>query len=241
MNLSFANVVALSRALLSLSAVSLLLSCATPQTPAVATSDIFDLTEEQRLSRFPKVQKIGVVDLSGSQIKTRPFSGAKDEKEYLATGGALLVKHLKAPIEAYAPEILVTPEAAILRGLQASVRQSGRLITAESEETEFIIDGEQVKINGPHIIRNQGEAKISLVAGAAKKLETATPKVAPKKTTVPAQVITRPQPSPTSEVVAAPKKSVVKQAAKPATKPVVKSAAPVDRKELLNLMREPSE
>ena len=172
------------------------------------------MSERARRSHFPKVQNIGVVELSGSRIQARPFKKANDEQEYLATGGALLVKRLESPIYAQASEILVTPEAAEVLG-KSVVKKDGRLIIGESDETKIVIDGTQVKVEGPHSIREISSGVTKSVVSAPK------PEVAPVKV--------KAEPAP--KVVAAPKaaKPEVKKVVKATPPPVVPAAAPIKK------------
>ncbi|WP_133797332.1 hypothetical protein [Prosthecobacter fusiformis] len=286
-----ADVVALSRAVLCAAVVASVVSCAGPQKVTEADAALFDLPLAERKARFPQVQNVGVVELSGARMKTRAFKGAADEKEYLATGGALLVKKVDPPILAQAPEILVTPDAAILKGRQAMVKHEGRLITGGADSTEIVIDGTQVNIEGPHSIRNLTTGKTILIGAVQPPVEKPAPQTPPAQPEVkiePKPVVkavaaapevksvskpeakskskpqskpvavtpekTKPAPAATpaptpvakppvvrSAPVVAVSKPVSKPAATPPAKPVSKPAPQVDRKELLNLMREPSE
>jgi len=118
MNFHFVDAVALTRAGLSFATLSLMLSCSSPKSVERADESVFTLSAAERKDRFSQSQNIGVVELSGARVKARPYDGARDETEYLATGGALLVKKVEPPIQASAPEILVTPEAATAEGRQ---------------------------------------------------------------------------------------------------------------------------
>lgn len=273
MNRFSVEVVSVSRTVFG-AGLLLLASCASPAGKvSVAEPGVFDLSPAELRARYPQVQKIGVVELSGSRIKARAFPGGTNEVEYLASGGAMLVKQLQSPIQAHAPEILVTPEAAVLKGRQAIVRQDGRVITGEGDGTRITIDGAQVKIEGPHSIRNLATGKVSLMAGAqgaaaeeaapdkpaepeieaAPKVKTLPKRVKKTEALAPAVMSPKPRPSPAPVVAvaptpkspapakSAPPKAAVKPAAKPTPKPAVKPAPKADRKELLNLMREPSE
>jgi hypothetical protein len=246
MNYHFADAMALSRAVLSFTTLSLVLSCSSPKNTAPPDATVFNLSEAERRSRFPQSQNIGVVELSGARVKARPYSRAKDEKEFLATGGALLVKKVDPPILASAPEILVTPDAAILSGRQAMVRDGDRLLLAEGDETEFVIDGVAVKISGPYLTRNVKTGKTALIASAPATKVASASKPAKKQPQVSKPVVTAPKP-PLETPRPVPAPPVVKAKPKPAARPApVPVAAPVpaptvDRKELLNLMREPTE
>lgn len=260
MNFLSVDIVVLSRAVLGVSALSLMMACSSKEVKMTGP-EVFSLSASQQKSRFPQVQNIGVVELSGARIKTRAFEGAADEKEYLATGGAMLLKRVESPIQAHAPEILVTPDAAILRGRQAMVKQGDRLITAGGDDTQFTIDGVDINIQGPHIIRNMTTGKVSFLGGAMAPVEA--PKVVPAKPQpvvaarppVKKPAIAMTSPAPPKKVAAVPPKVTaparpapapkpqVAPVVKPAPKPVAAPApAPeVNRKELLNLMREPAE
>ncbi|MES2736957.1 MAG: hypothetical protein V4672_11600 [Verrucomicrobiota bacterium] len=258
MNFSSVDVVALSRAVLAAAAASVVVACTAPQASSVPDAEVFQLSEAQMRARFPKVQNIGVVELSGAKIKSRPASSGAADLEYLASGGAMLVKKVESPIFAQAPEILVTPEAAILRGSQAMVKHNGRLITSEGDSTKITIDGTQVKVDGPHIIRDLASGKTTLMGGAT------APVAAPPQQTPAVATVTKPAPKPVEKPVVRPappaavKPSVPAVAAvskpvaakpkprpapapKVVAKPAAKPAPQVDRKELLNLMRAPSE
>lgn len=273
MNFNPADFVTLRRVIFGAAVLVMTVSCAGPQGATQASSpETFDLSDSERKQRFPQVKNIGVVELSGARIKARPHGNSTDE-EYVATGGALLIKKVQSPIYAQAPEIIVTPDVAILRGRQALVRQDDRLISGEGDETEITIDGTQVKIQGPHYIRNTKTGRSQLI-GRVAQAPTLTPtapvqaapepeivqappvapepaviKVAPKKATPKAKAATvaaAPAPKKPSPVAqpAAPKPAPVAVKSAPAPKsaptPTPKPAAP-DRKELLNLMRDPTE
>jgi hypothetical protein len=259
MNFSSVDVVALSRAVLAAAAASVVVACTAPQASSGPDAEVFQLSETQMRARFPKVQNIGVVELSGAKIKSRPASSGTADLEYLASGGAMLVKKLESPILAQAPEILVTPEAAILQGSQAMVKHNGRLITSEGDSTKITIDGTQVKVNGPHIIRDLASGKTTLMGGATASVveppqesavaTAAVAKTAPQPVEKP---VVRPAPpvavKPSAPAVAAVSKPVTAKpkprpapAPKVVAKPTAKPAPQVDRKELLNLMRAPTE
>lgn len=260
MNFSSVDVVALSRAVLAAAAASVVVACTAPQASSGPDAGVFQLSEAQMRARFPKVQNIGVVELSGAKIKSRPASSGTADLEYLASGGAMLVKKVESPILAQAPEILVTPEAAILQGSQAMVKHNGRLITSEGASTKITIDGTQVKVDGPHIIRDLASGKTTLMGGATAPTSEAPQE--PVAATVAA--VTKPEPQPVEKPVvrpappatikpSAPAVATVSKpvAAKPkprpapapkvVAKPTAKPAPQVDRKELLNLMRAPTE
>jgi len=228
MNFLFADIGALSRASLGLACL-VLAACSTGT--QVADPEVFELTEGALRKRFPKMQKIGVVELSGARIKDRAFSEDSGEREYLATGGALLIKRTESPILAQAPEILVTPEAAVLRGKQAMVKRNGQLIRGEDDETEFVIDGTQVKIQGPHSILTP-ETGNRKSASVAEEPRPESKRVSAKKE----ERSTKPA---INQVVKPSAKPTLSPAIKPS--PSIKPAPKIDRKELLNLMREPSE
>ncbi|HEY1085019.1 MAG TPA: hypothetical protein VGE29_22340 [Prosthecobacter sp.] len=270
-------VVARSRAVVGALALSLwAVSCAAPKSGGAGDRAVFDLSETQRRSRFPKVQNIGVVELSAARIAVRPHGKAKDEQAYAASGGAYLVKKVDSPILATAPEILVTPDSAILKGPQARVLKNGQVYIAETVDSVITIDGTQVNVSGPHRIESletwkkqpvlvappappapapaviQASAQpVAATASRTKKTPevkaAATPAVvAEKEKNVPV----KPAPQPVKTVAApvvkkAPAKPVVasKPAQKPAPapKPAARPVEKVDRKELLNLMRAPSD
>lgn len=251
MNFYFVDVVTMFRVALAVCSASFIAACSAPQTSAVADPEVFNWNESQLRSRFPKVQNIGVVQLSGRNLKAR--KSEVGDLEYLASGGAWLLKKVQPPILAQAPEIKVTPDAAILRGSQAMVKHDGRLITSESASTEITIDGVQVKVDGPHLIRDLSTGKITPMAGAtapvAVPAEAVETKVvnkpiskAPEKPLV--RSVTKPLDAVKVPVATTVSKTVPQKANKrqPSnSQPAVKSTPPVDRKELLNLMREPTE
>lgn len=261
MNFLSVDIVAFSRAVLGVSALSLMIACTSSKNVEPTGPEVFSLSESHRKSRFPQVQNIGVVELAGARIKSRAYDGAADEKEYLATGGAMLLKRVESPIQAHAPEILVTPDAAILRGRQAMIKQGDRLITAGGDDTQFTIDGVEIKIQGPHIVRQMKTGKVSLLGGAEAPAEA--PKAVPAKPKpavaarppVKKPTIAMVSPAPAPKVAAAPPKVTapakpsaipapkpqVTPTAKPAAQPATAPAPEVNRKELLNLMREPTE
>ncbi|MEN3942138.1 hypothetical protein WJU23_12650 [Prosthecobacter sp. SYSU 5D2] len=246
MNFHFVDAVALRRAGLSFVTMSLMLSCSSSKSVERADESVFTLSAAERKGRFSQSQNIGVVELSGARIKARPYDKAKDETEYLATGGAMLVKRVEPPILASASEILVTPEAAILSGRQAMVKDGNRLILAEGDETEFVIDGVEVKISGPHLIRDVKTGKVSLKSRAPAASVAVAPAL-PKKAAPGKSMAAAPAASLEAKKAPVPSPAAVAQKpvaqSKPKPKPVTlpKSEPAVDRKELLNLMREPSE
>ena len=217
MTFQFVDAVAFSRAVFYSSLLSLA-ACSSPTLTMPEPGqepEAFSMSERARRSHFPKVQNIGVVELSGSRIQARPFKKANDEQEYLATGGALLVKRLESPIYAQAPEILVTPDAAEVLG-KSVVKKDGRLIIGESDETKIVIDGTQVKVEGPHSIRE-------ISSGVTKSVVSA-----PKPEEAPVKVKAEPAP----KVVAAPKPSAkpeVKKVVKATPPPAVPAAAPIKK------------
>ena len=268
MNFSFADFGVLSRTMLGLTALAM---AACTSSPYVSDSKVFDASPSVKRARFPKVQKIGVVELSGARITSRAYQGSADQLEYIASGGALLEKRMDSPIWAQAEEILVTPDAAILKGRQAMVKKAGQLYKAEAESTEFVIDGTQVKVEGPHSIQDLGSEETKMVGVAAplpapsvpeKPAKTEVKKAPPskpiaEKPTVkpaPAPVVatkpketkpgpqTKPEQKPTLSATPKPKPPAA-SAPKPTTptKPAAKPEPKVNRQELLNLMREPSE
>lgn len=264
---------------LAMVAASALMSCTSSSSRSASQGldpDVFALSDQARRSRFPQSQRIGVVELSGRRVQERAFKGSADEKEYLATGGAFLVKRLDRPVYASGDQILVTPEAATIRGPRAMVQQAdGRIWVADTVDSQIIIDGTQIRAEGPHRIETAASLKASLAAPApapvvAPAAQAPAPVVAVKKEvekTAPVAPAPAPKPAPAKVAVAAPKlqaqaalpKSVNAAPAKPkskpkpaatataarapsASKPAAAAPAPkVDRKELLNLMRDPTE
>lgn len=262
---------------LAMVAASALMSCTSSSSRSASQGldpDVFALSDQARRSRFPQSQRIGVVELSGRRVQERAFKGSADEKEYVATGGAFLVKRLDRPVYASGDQILVTPEAATIRGPRAMVQQAdGRIWVADTVDSQIIIDGTQIRAEGPHRIETAASLKASLAAPApvaAPAAQAPAPVVAVKKEvekTAPVVQAPPPKPAPAKVAVAAPKPQAqttpvtpVKAApAKPkskpkpaatatasrapaASKPAAAAPAPkVDRKELLNLMRDPTE
>lgn len=254
MNFPFANIVPFSRVVMASSALVLTVSCAGPKNTAETDLSLFNLSDSQRAARFSQMQRIGVVELLGSRIKTRAFEKDTTENEYVATGGAMLVKRISSPIMAQAPEIVVTPEAAYLQGRNAVVKQGGRMIKGEGDTTLIVIDGTNVRAEGPHSIRSLATGRTTQMSGvpgggasrpvtAAKKSSPpaaapATKPVAPAATATVAVV--KPKPTQVNRpAVSAP--PVNNPAPTAPAKPAAAAAPAVDRKELLNLMREPTE
>lgn len=259
-------------------AASALMSCTSSSSRSASQGldpDVFALSDQARRSRFPQSQRIGVVELSGRRVQERAFKGSADEKEYLATGGAFLVKRLDRPVYASGDQILVTPEAATIRGPRAMVQQAdGRIWVADTVDSQIIIDGTQIRAVGPHRIETAASLKASLAAPApapapvvAPAAQAPAPVVAVKKEVEKTAPAPAPKPAPAKVAAAAPKpqaqaalpKPVNAAPAKPkskpkpaatataarapaASKPAAAAPAPkVDRKELLNLMRDPTE
>lgn len=251
MNFYFVDVVTRFRVALAVCSASVMAACTAPQTSAVADPEVFNWSESQLRTRFPKVQNIGVVQLSGRNLKAR--KSEVGDLEYLASGGAWLLKKVQPPILAQAPEIKVTPDAAILRGSQAMVKHDGRLITSESASTEITIDGVQVRVDGPHLIRDLSTGKITPMAGATvpvavtpeevevkvdnKPISKTPEKPLVRSATKSLESVKVPVAPTASKVV--PQKTNIRSASN--SQPAVKSTPPVDRKELLNLMRAPTE
>lgn len=207
-----------------------------------------------------------MVELSARRIQTRSFNNSVDDKEYVGTGGAYLVKYLDTPVYAHGEEIVVTPNAATIRGPGAMAKQAdGRILVGDTVDSTIIIDGTQVRAQGPH--RIETVASIKAAQSALSPVETASVqpvsdtganKKEEKKLAVPVEVKTVPAPTPppepapkprvtatrpkTSPVAAAPKPKPVAPVSKPKPPASSPAAAPqVDRKKLLNLMREPTE
>lgn len=251
MNLYFVDVVTHFRFALAVCSASLMVACSAPQTSAVADPEVFNWSESQIRSCFPKAQNIGVVQLSGRKLKAQTSDAG--DVVYLASGGALLVKKVEPPIYAQAPEIKVTPDAAVLRGSQALVKHDGRLITAQAASTEITIDGVQVKVEGPHLIRDLATGKITPMAGATVPVVIKPGIVDPAPVVkpiskAPEKPLVRPVTKSLDAVKAPVTANVPKAVPKKAdrtpvsnSRPTVKSTPQVDRKELLNLMRAPIE
>lgn len=265
MNFLSSDLRVLSRSVLGLTA---LVMTACSSGPHISDPKVFDLSTSARRAHFPRVQNIGVLELSGSRITSRPFQGSLDQVEYVATGGAMIEKRLTPPIFAQGEEILVTPDAAIISGQQAMVKKGSQLLKAESSSSRFIIDGTQVKTEGPHSIQDlvngkttfigtpprpasiaaqpefpQSPASKPAVSEAPKKPQPAAPNVATETAKPKPQAQPKPTPTPAAKpkVVQAPAKPVTSPATAPKTQPSPKPAPAADRQKLLNLMREPSE
>ncbi len=218
-----------------LTAATTLSSCSLITTTAPAPAD-FKLSEEALRQKYPVIRKTGAVSLYAHKIETTRDEWGRES--HLATGGSLLVKATHPPIMAQASVISITPDYAEARG-KATVQKADRLYIAEDEATKIRIDGTEITLDGPVIIREVAAEEEPPKKPEAKKTE----EDAPKKETPEA---TKPAPKP--EAAKEKPKTVTKPKAEsappakttpPAAKP--KAATPVDRKRLLNLMREPAE
>jgi hypothetical protein len=202
-----------------------LVSCVTlptaPEPPELSRSS----DELRRLSKSNHT--LGTVSVYADAIRS-----SQDEKGrsfHLASGDVVLLKKSVPAISAKAPEILLNPDHAEVRG-RSVVKKGDQLFFGDSDASKIIIDGVNLRFEGPHSVKRIGPAMPAAKVNEEPKEEMpAKPASAPEP-----QVEAKPKPKPVSK----PKpKPVTKPApAKPA--PVTKPA-PVDRAKLLQLMREP--
>lgn len=216
MNSLFENIVIHSRTAAGLLVMSVLASCTGPQT-ALEGPEVLDLPAAKQRSLFPKVQNIGVVELSGARLAEKPLKGGLD-REFVASGGALLIKKVDKPIQAYGPEITVTPEMAMVSG-KGVVRKGDQLFIGESDTSRLFIDGTQVTAEGPYRQQSVDAWKKE----QALKAEAIRLAAAPAPVIEPAPAVTAPVVEPVApevtEVVQAPEKPKAK-------KPLIKPATP---------------
>ena len=220
-------------------------------TTAPAPAD-FKLSAEALNLKYHAKLKTGDVRLYAEKIETTLDESG--QKTHLATGGALLVKDTEPPIQAQAPSISVTPEYAEARG-KATVQKADRLYIGEDDTAKIRINDTEITLEGPVIIREvaseekptkKAEGKAESKADAKKTEEDAPKKETPEAT----------KPAAKPEAAKEKPKTVTEDKPKTATKPKAesapakptpppadkpKTATPVDRKRLLNLMREPTE
>lgn len=212
---------------LTLLAVLCLASCTSlPTAPEPAE---FKLSSDELRQQSKATRSLGIVDLYADSINSS--QDEKGETFHLATGNVLLVKKSTPPIHAKAPEILLNSEHAEVRGLSV-VKKGDLLHFGEAAESKILIDGVQLRFEGPHSLKKIGAEKM----------------VAAEPAPPPAPIEPKIQAEPLPEVKPAPKPPVTRRKAaarQPKPKPVVKpapsfpKAAPVDRSKLLQLMREP--
>jgi hypothetical protein len=237
-----------------LAAATTLSSCSLITTTAPAPPD-FKLSAEALSQKYPVMRKTGAVSLYAQKIETTRDEWGRES--HLATGGSLLVKATHPPIMAQASVISITPEYSEARG-KATVKRNDRLYIGQDDATTIRIDGTEITLNGPVIIR-----EVAAEDAPPKTPETEKPQAeAPKKEAPKApQPAAPPEPAKKKPKTAAkpkaestqPAKTTPQPAAKlsnspptakpnhptPAAKP--KEAAPVDRNRLLKLMREPTD
>lgn len=241
-----------------------LASCATstktlPTAPEPAE---FKLSPDALRQQAKATRSLGIVDLYADNIRS-----SQDEKGndvHLATGNVLLVKKSSTPISAKAGEILLNSEHAEVRGLSV-VKKGEELHYGDAAESKIIIDGVQLRFEGPHSLKRLSneppkpepvpaeELKPEPVAEAPAVPTTPAPEIKPepkpepKLTPKPVAKSQAPKRTAKSKPKAAPKptpaKPVATKPTPPATKPTPpapKPAAPtIDRSKLLQLMREP--
>lgn len=239
---------------LHLLAVLCLASCAAliktlPTAPEPAE---FKLSPEELLEKAKATRSLGIVDLYADSIRS-----SQDEKGndvHLATGNVLLVKKSSTPIQAKAEEILLNADHAEVRGL-AIVKIGEELHYGDAAESKIIIDGVQLRFEGPHSLNRLSNEppKLEPVPAEAIKPEPAAevpaapapeikpePKPEPKPTPKPVAKPQAPKTTAKSKPKAAPKSTPAKPVATKPTPPAPKPAAPtIDRSKLLQLMREP--
>jgi hypothetical protein len=225
-----------------LAAATTLSSCSLITTTAPAPAD-FKLSDEALRLKYPAMRKTGAVSLYAQKIQTTRDEWGRES--HLATGGSLLVKTTHPPIMAQAAVISITPDYSEARG-KATVQKADRLYIGEDEATTIRIDGTEITLDGPVIIREvaseddppkKPEAKKTVEDAPKKETPAATPPP-PKHETAKEKPKTASKPK--AESSAPPTMTTPPQpTTPPAAKP--KAAPPVDRKRLLNLMREPTE
>jgi len=244
-----------------LAAATLLSSCSLITTTAPAPAD-FKLSDEALRQKYPVMRKTGAVSLYGQKIETTRDEWGRES--HLATGGSLLVKATHPPILAQAPVISITPEYSEARG-KATVQKADRLYIAEDEATTIRINGTEIMLDGPVIIREVASEEEPPKKPEAKKTEEDSAKKETPEATKPApkpepakekpKTVTEDKPKTATKLKdesAPPAKTTPPQEAKasspapkakstPAPKPKPKQEPAVDRKRLLNLMREPTD
>jgi len=242
---------------LHLLAVLCLASCAAliKTLPTAPDPAEFKLSPEELSEKAKATRSLGIVDLYADSIRS-----SQDEKGndvHLATGNVLLVKRTSTPVHAKAEEILLNADHAEVRGL-AIVKIGEELHYGDAAESKIIIDGVQLRFEGPHSLKRLSNEPPKPEPAPAEEIKPEPVAEAPAAPTAPAPEIKpepKPEPKPTPKPVAKPQapkttaKSKPKAVPKPtpakpvATKPTTpapKPAAPtIDRSKLLQLMREP--
>lgn len=198
----------------------------------------FKLSSDELRQQSKATRSLGIVDLYADEI--RSSQDEKGETFHLASGNVLLVKNSTPPIHAKAPEILLNSEHAEVRGL-STVKKGDLLNFGDSAESKILIDGVQLRFEGPHSLKRLSNEPPKPSPALAEEIK---PEPAPE---VPAAEV-KPAPEVKPETKPAPKPKPKRKAPTPAPKPkpvskptdTSKPAAPaVDRAKLLQLMREP--
>ncbi len=200
----------------------------------------FKLSSDEIRQQSKVTRSLGIVDLYADRINSS--HDEKGETFHLASGNVLLVKKSTPPIQAKASEILLNSDHAEVRGI--SVVKKGYLLHfGDSAESRIIIDGVQLRPEGPHSIKRLSNEPPKPSSEPVEEIK-AEPVPAPE---VPAAEV-KPAPEVKSEAKPAPKPKPKRKASAPTPKPkpiskpadTPKIAAPaVDRAKLLQLMREP--
>ncbi|MES2594193.1 MAG: hypothetical protein V4662_02600 [Verrucomicrobiota bacterium] len=223
-------------------ALAVLASC--ESLPTVPEPVEFSYDAAKLKSEYKTSRQFGIATLHA-----RSISAGRDEQgspTYLATGDALLVKNSVPAIIAKAPEILLNANEAELRG-QSVVKKEGLLYQSNIETSKIIIDGVQLRFEGPHTVRRAGPPARS--PDVSPFATVPIPPVAapaaggqPDAFTVAPLPQASPEPRPAQPKRVKPKSKPAQAKAKPADpKPAAtpKPATPVDRARVLQLMREP--
>lgn len=225
-----------------LAAAVSLCSCITSTAPEPAE---FKISTDSLRQQYPASRSSGAVELFARTIVTTRDDFGRET--HLAEGGAQLVKKYASPILAMAPSILITPNHAEVRG-RSTVKKNQQLYIGQDDSTKIIIDGAQVKAEGPHVIRTIApEIAATENTVTATPTETAqepvqTPELTPQTKPTPVRVSTpkaRPKPAVSQPVAKASPSPAPVTAPPPAAKPQPEPA--VDRDSLLKLMRSPSD
>ena len=223
----------------------------------------FKLSAEALNHKFRAMRKTGAVRLYANEIQT-----TKDEwgrETHKASGGALLVKETNPPIMAEAESISITPEYSEALG-KATVKRNDRLFIGQDDSTKIRIDGGEIILKGPVVIREVAKEDEAPKTPEKDKTEAAAPapeKEAPEASPPPEPVqekakpktVSKPKdagPPPVKKTTPAKttppaKKPTPAKTIPPAKKPAPPAAAmpkavpAVDRARLLNLMREPTD
>ena len=229
---------------LHLLAVLCLASCAAliKTLPTAPDPAEFKLSPEELREKAKATRSLGIVDLYADSIRS-----SQDEKGndvHLATGNVLLVKKSSTPIHAKAEEILLNADHAEVRGL-AIVKKGEELHYGDAAESKIIIDGVQLRFEGPHSLKRlsnelpKPEPAAEVPAAPAPEIKP-EPKPEPKPTPKPVAKPQAPKTTAKSKPKAVPKPTPAKPVATKPTTPAPKPAAPtIDRSKLLQLMREP--